>query len=73
MLNEWELQKILFSYYQEKINTFNGTLTNMLMCKDSLNRVYYKMRIESNPIPTERYEGRTLFNFKGHDVKLKNT
>ncbi len=71
LLNEWELQKILFSYYQEEINTFDGTLTNMLMYKDSLNRVYYKRGTGGNYIPTERYEGRTLFNFKGHEVKLK--
>lgn len=71
LLNEWELQKLLFSYYQEEINTFEYTLTNILMYKDSLNRVYYKSASGGNFIPTERYEGRTLFTFKGHDVKLK--
>lgn len=71
LINEWELQKILFSYYQEEINTFGGTLTSILMYKDSLNRVYYKQDITSYASPAERYEGRSLFNFKGHDVKLK--
>ena len=71
LFNEWELQKILFSYYQEGMNNFNSTLTNMLMYKDSLNRVYYRMRTISDYSSAERYEGRTLFNFKGHDVKLK--
>lgn len=71
LLNEWELQKILFSYYQEGMNNFNGTLTNMLMYKDSLNRVRYRIVSGRDSISTERYEGRTLFTFKGHDVKLK--
>ncbi len=70
LFNEWELQKILFSYYQEDINVFDYPLTNILMYKDSLNRVYYKSGTGIN-LPTERYEGRTLFTFKGHDVKLK--
>ena len=71
LFNEWELQKILFSYYQEGINTFNGTLANMLMYKDSLNRVYYRMRTSSDYSSAERYEGQTLFNFKGQEIKLK--
>ena len=40
LFDEWKLQKILFSYYQETINLFGDTLTNLLMYKDSLNRVY---------------------------------
>ena len=71
LINEWELQKILFSYYQEEIHTFDGTFNSILMYKDSLNRVYYKRRTGSNSRSFERYEGRSLFNFKGHDVKLK--
>ena len=71
LFDEWELQKILFSYYQETINLFGDTLTNLLMYKDSLNRVYYKKRTAANSRPIERYEGQTLFNFKGRDVKLK--
>lgn len=72
LFNELELQKILFSYYQEGVNTFiYGPLTNILMYKDSLNRVYYKVSTTRNTISTERYEGLTLFNFKGQDVKLK--
>lgn len=71
LFNEWELQKILFSYYQKEINTFVGILTNMSMYKDSLNRVYYRMRTRSEYSSAERYEGRTLFNFKGREVKLK--
>lgn len=71
LIDEWELQKILFSYYQETINLFGDTLTNLLMYKDSLNRVYYKRGIINNFIPIERYEGLTLFNFKGQEVKLK--
>lgn len=71
LFDEWELQKILFSYYQETINLFGDILTNLLMYKDSLNRVYYKRRTEGNSRPIERYEGQTLFNFKGRDVKLK--
>ncbi len=71
LFDEWELQKILFSYYQETINLFGDILTNLLMYKDSLNRVYYKRRTAANSRPIERYEGQTLFNFKGRDVKLK--
>lgn len=71
LFDEWELQKILFSYYQETINLFGDILTNLLIYKDSLNRVYYKRKTAGNSRPIERYEGQTLFNFKGRDVKLK--
>ena len=71
LFNEWELQKILFYYYQEWINTFNGALTNLIMYKDSLNRVYYRRETISEYGSIERYEGRTLFKFKGQEVKLK--
>lgn len=71
LFDEWKLQKILFSYYQETINLFGDILTNLLMYKDSLNRVYYKRKTAGNSRPIERYEGQTLFNFKGRDVKLK--
>lgn len=71
LFNEWELQKILYSYYQKKINNFNSTPSIMLMCTDSLNRVSYKKGNGGVYSPIENYEGRTLFSFKGHDVKLK--
>lgn len=71
LINEWELQKILFSYYQEEINAFfNVALNTILMVKDSLNRVSYKKNYRIITT-TEKYEGQTLFNFKGQDVKLK--
>ena len=69
--NEWELQKILYSYYQKEINNFNSTPDIMLMHKDSLNRVSYKKDGVIVYKPVEDYEGRTLFNFKGQGVKLK--